>query len=361
MGWRRMLAAAIATGSTLVAAPAAMAVAPVVSVSQPGVIAPKSATLPGHVDPSGLQTTFHFEWDQFGSDFCDASPSAAASWSSPDGTVEAFDGPTDVTAAIDELTPETTYCFRIVAHNDSGTTTSSRRTFETPPLPPDTALFQKPNGLVTKRTVTMGFNSSIDPVDFECRIDGSPWVECTSPTEITGLADGRHSFAVRAVDPRTGLEDPSPATSDFTVSASTTGGGTTGGGSGGTPATPGGPGTTGPAPVAAAPKVGRAGRAKLKGAKLATGQKVSCAGAGEACRVTVNLTASAKGSKKLVKVGSAKLTVAAGATKAITVKLNAKGRKLLKKAHKLKVFSLVRVKRGKRIPVTSGLKFNVKK
>ena len=46
---------------------------------------------------------------------------------------------------------------------------------------------------------------------------------------------------------------------------------------------------------------------------------------------------------------------------AITVKLNAKGRKLLKKARALKVVSTVTVKRGTRIPVTSGYKFNVRK
>ena len=75
----------------------------------------------------------------------------------------------------------------------------------------------------------------------------------------------------------------------------------------------------------------------------------------------VKLVASAKGSKKQVSIGSAKSTVAAGATSKVAVKLNAKGRKLLKKAGKLKVISTVTVKRGSRIPVTAGLKFNLRK
>jgi hypothetical protein len=362
MAWRRMLAAAIAAGSTLVAAPAAMAVVPVVTANMPQDLAAKSATLLGRVDPSSLQTTYHFEWDVAGSDFCNSSPTATAAMRGADGIVEAYDGPTSVTETVANLSPETTYCFRVVAHNASGTSMSSRVNFTTPPMPPETALFKKPAGLVTTRTVEMGFNSSIDGVTFECRTDGAAWNACASPFQLTDLADGVHTFEVRAIDPRTHLEDETPATSTFRVSA---GSGTTAGGAGGGSGTPGTvpPGPTGsaPAPVAAAPKVGRAGRAKLKGAKLTTGQKVSCAGTGEACRVTVKLTGSARGSKKLAKIGAARMTVAAGASKAVVVKLNAKGRKLLKKAHALKVVSLVTVRRGQRIPVTAGMKLNVKK
>lgn len=360
MAWRRMLAAAVAVGSTLVAAPAAMAVVPAVSANMPQVVAPKSATLLGHVDPNSLQTTYHFEWDVAGSDFCNSSPTAAASMIEPDGIVEAFDGPTTVTQPVANLSPETTYCFRVVAHNASGTSTSSRVNFTTPPMPPETALFKKPAGLVTMRTVEMGFNSSIDGVTFECSTDDAAWTACVSPLQLTNLTDGVHTFEVRAIDPRTHLEDDTPATSTFRVSA---GSGTTtaGGGPGGAGTVPATPVAPAPAPIAAAPKVGRAGHSKLTGSKLTTGQKVSCAGTGEACKVTVKLTGSAKGSKKLAKIGSARMTVAAGGSKAVVVKLNAKGRKLLKKAHALKVVSLVTVKRGKRIPVTAGVKLNVKK
>ena len=70
MGWRRMLAAAIAVGSTLVAAPAAMAAMPVVAASNPLDVTPTGATLYGTVDPDGSATNYHFEWDVAGSDFC---------------------------------------------------------------------------------------------------------------------------------------------------------------------------------------------------------------------------------------------------------------------------------------------------
>jgi hypothetical protein len=357
MGWRRMLAAAIAVGSTLVVAPAAMASAPVVTASDPVNLDSTSATLFGTVTPGAEATDYHFEWDVASSDFCKGVPLAVAANSVGDGTLAGSAGPTGVTQPLVGLVAMSSYCYRIVAANFSGTARSPIRAFKTPP---ETNLWGRPSGIVTRRYVEMSFNSGADA--FECSFDGSAWADCGSPTVLTDLADGSHTFKVRAVDdtdPAHPLADPSPAVSTFRVSVPTTaGGGTTGGGAGTVPAGPTGPAT---APVAAAPKVARAGRAKLKGAKLSTGQKVSCAGAGDACRVTVKLSASAKGGKKLVSVGSTRLTVAAGGSRTITVKLNAKGRKLLKKARKLKVFSLVTVRRGVRIPVTSGLKFNVRK
>ena len=91
MSWRKMLAAAVAVGSTLVAAPAAMAVVPVVSVMPP-LAEPENATLIGRVDPSALRTTYHFEWGVDGSDFCDNSPRPRTRRSSRAARVEAFDG-----------------------------------------------------------------------------------------------------------------------------------------------------------------------------------------------------------------------------------------------------------------------------
>ena len=54
---------------------------------------------------------------------------------------------------------------------------------------------------------------------FECRRDsaeGSAWSSCTSPKSYLSLADGRHSFEVRAVD-QSGKADPSPAAFSWTI------------------------------------------------------------------------------------------------------------------------------------------------
>ncbi|MCW2967853.1 MAG: putative internalin, partial [Solirubrobacteraceae bacterium] len=47
---------------------------------------------------------------------------------------------------------------------------------------------------------TYTFGSSTSGVSYECQLDGGVWSSCTSPKPLTGLADGLHTFAVRAFD-----------------------------------------------------------------------------------------------------------------------------------------------------------------
>jgi hypothetical protein len=51
---------------------------------------------------------------------------------------------------------------------------------------------------------------------YECQLDGSTWNPCTDGIALTGLADGAHTFRVRAVDD-SGNVDPSPPTRNWTV------------------------------------------------------------------------------------------------------------------------------------------------
>ena len=55
--------------------------------------------------------------------------------------------------------------------------------------------------------------SADEPATFECRLDsggGGVWEACTSPQPYTGLADGSHTFEVKATNTR-GNTDPTPA------------------------------------------------------------------------------------------------------------------------------------------------------
>ena len=63
---------------------------------------------------------------------------------------------------------------------------------------------------------SFSFSADEPGSSFECSLDGAPYVACASPAEYTGLADGAHTFAVRATDPA-GNTDPTPATRSWTV------------------------------------------------------------------------------------------------------------------------------------------------
>lgn len=69
-----------------------------------------------------------------------------------------------------------------------------------------------------KRRATFDFTGSggVGRLHFQCKLDSGTWKRCTSPATYTGLARGRHTFEVRAVDAR-GKADPTPAKRTFTI------------------------------------------------------------------------------------------------------------------------------------------------
>ena len=80
---------------------------------------------------------------------------------------------------------------------------------------PQTTILSGPSGLVTSRTATFRFKSSRPRSTFECKLDGAKWSRCTSPKKYTELAQGAHTFRVRARKRTT--VDRTPAVRAFTV------------------------------------------------------------------------------------------------------------------------------------------------
>ncbi len=82
--------------------------------------------------------------------------------------------------------------------------------------PPDTTIASGPSGTVNSSTATFEFTSSEPNSSFECRLDAAVFSACTSPHSYFGLANGSHSFQVRAID-LSGNVDAAPAMRTWTV------------------------------------------------------------------------------------------------------------------------------------------------
>jgi N-acetylneuraminic acid mutarotase len=106
------------------------------------------------------------------------------------------------------------HLFQVHAINDSGQAdptpavhrwvvdrTGPETTIDLPSAPPAST---------RNRSARFSFSSSDEGSSFECSLDGAAFTSCSSSQEYSGLADGEHTFQVRATD-RAGNHEPSPA------------------------------------------------------------------------------------------------------------------------------------------------------
>ncbi|WP_081690627.1 Ig-like domain-containing protein [Conexibacter woesei] len=82
---------------------------------------------------------------------------------------------------------------------------------------PDTSISSGPTGTTNDNTPTYAFTATESGSTFQCKVDSGAWASCTSPKTLSTLADGSHTFSVRATD-AAGNTDASPASAAFTVS-----------------------------------------------------------------------------------------------------------------------------------------------
>jgi hypothetical protein len=80
----------------------------------------------------------------------------------------------------------------------------------------DTLISSGPEASVASADANFGFSSNGAATGFECTLDSAPFEACLSPTAYAGLADGPHTFEVRAMD-GSGAPDPTPASRSWTV------------------------------------------------------------------------------------------------------------------------------------------------
>jgi hypothetical protein len=94
--------------------------------------------------------------------------------------------------------------------------TPATRTWTVDLTPPNTTIVSGPTGTVDMASAIFTFSATEADVGFECSLDGGAFAACTSPVSLTALAQGDHTFAVRATDPA-GHVDATPATRGWTV------------------------------------------------------------------------------------------------------------------------------------------------
>jgi hypothetical protein len=89
---------------------------------------------------------------------------------------------------------------------------------------PETTVEVAPSDPSASSAPSFEFSASEGGSTFQCRLDGGAWDACSSPQAYGGLADGSHTFRVRATD-AAGNVDGSPATHTWTIDATAPGGG----------------------------------------------------------------------------------------------------------------------------------------
>ncbi|HYH66692.1 MAG TPA: Ig-like domain-containing protein [Urbifossiella sp.] len=97
--------------------------------------------------------------------------------------------------------------------------TSATVAFRVDTTAPDTTITAGPPAAADTGSTTFSFTGSdggSGVAGFEYRLDGGSWLPSGSPQPLTGLADGAHTFEVRAID-AAGNVDPTPAAYSWTV------------------------------------------------------------------------------------------------------------------------------------------------
>jgi len=160
--------------------------------------APDATVTSGPSGPTSDSTpTFEFTSEAGATFQCRVDATAFAACTSPHTTAALADG---------------AHTLQVRAIDAAGNidATPASRTFTVDTAPPETNITAGPSGVIQDPTPSFSFGSGEQGVTFECRLDGGAFFACTSPHTTAELADGPHTFEVRAID-AAGNVDPSPA------------------------------------------------------------------------------------------------------------------------------------------------------
>jgi hypothetical protein len=156
------------------------------------------------------QETFAFTADEPATFTCRLDGAAASPCTSP-VTIVVPNGPHD---------------FYVVATDGSGNHAEFSRHFIQGTVPPPAVIASGPaEGLLTSdHSATFTLTSPRPNVTFRCSLDGSTFADCPATKTYSGLGDGSHTFAVRAVD-AAGNTDQTPTARHWRITSDADGDG----------------------------------------------------------------------------------------------------------------------------------------
>jgi hypothetical protein len=173
-------------------------------------------------DPSpGKSVSFRYSSNEAGSKFeCKLEPTAAAF------------APCDTQPTVFTDLEDGDYEFKVRAVDKAGNTQAEPSSYGwtvdnslEDTTPPETAITSKPPDPSTSPNASFSYSSSEAGSHFECKLDGGAFSGCPATgVSYSGLAEGSHSFQVRAIDALNNI-DPTPAGYSFSVVLSATQGG----------------------------------------------------------------------------------------------------------------------------------------
>src|SRR5205814_1852051 len=110
------------------------------------------------------------------------------------------------------------HSFQVRATDAAGNTdpTPASYAWTVDTTPPDTTITAAPPAISTSSSASFSFTATEAGSSFACQLDGGAFAPCVSPPRYSGLANGSHSFQVRATD-AAGNTDPTPASYAWTV------------------------------------------------------------------------------------------------------------------------------------------------
>src|SRR5205823_5964291 len=113
---------------------------------------------------------------------------------------------------------EGSHSFAVRATDPAGNTDASpaSSTWTVDLTAPDTTIDSSPSNPSSTAKPPFRFSSTEPGSSFECRVDAGSWSACTSPHTTAALAEGSHTFDVRATD-TAGNTDASPASVTWAI------------------------------------------------------------------------------------------------------------------------------------------------